>query len=66
MNNKEKKELYIKTANEVGVRSRGGNHHDPNLAPTAKEHAERFGVHLRTVENWEKERKARLARENDT
>jgi hypothetical protein len=66
LSNKEKKELYIKTANEVGVRSRGGDQRIQSLAPTAKEHAERFGVHLRTVENWEKERKERLARENDT
>ncbi len=66
LSNKEKKELYIKTANEVGVRSRGGNHQDPNLAPTAQERAASLGVHFRTVERWEKERKERLARENDT
>ncbi len=61
----EKDYFYVSMANAVGVRKREDSlkqfSSDPQncgTVPSAKEHADSLGVHVNTITNWEKDRKA--------
>ena len=68
LNNQEKEFFYFKSANALGVQSRGGergnqyqsgNPKNFGMAPkSAKELADDLGVHRDTVTRWEKDRQA--------
>jgi len=64
LSSREKEFFYVQRAGALGVRKREDtlkqNSSDPQncgTAPSASDHAEDIGVHVKTVTNWEKDRK---------
>ena len=57
--NEAKEYYYAKRAEALGVRERKDNQHTPNSvsSPSQADHAKSLGVHLNTVNRWEKDRK---------
>ena len=57
--NEAKEYYYAKRAAALGVRERTDNQHTPTSvsSPSQAEHAKSLGVHLNTVNRWEKDRK---------
>ena len=57
--NEAKEYYYAKRAEALGVRERKDNQHTPNSvsSPSQSDHAKSLGVHLNTVNRWEKDRK---------
>lgn len=70
INNSEKEFFYAQRAASLGVQERGGNGNNqhqsgntPNgvIAPSQEDHAASLGVHINTVNRWEKARKEIMA-----
>ena len=57
--NEAKEYYYAKRAAALGVRERKDNQHTPTSvsSPSQAEHAKSLGVHLNTINRWEKDRK---------
>ena len=57
--NEAKEYYYAKRAEALGVRERKDNQHTQNSvsSPSQADHAKSLGVHLNTVNRWEKDRK---------
>ena len=57
--NEAKEYYYAKRAAALGFRERTDNQHTPTSvsSPSQAEHAKSLGVHLNTVNRWEKDRK---------